>query len=140
MGTHLSMKGHCSFAVSNCSIFLYGPPLTVLFVSSLPLDGSIEISCGYITANQPSLIAVSPFLVGGSPLFDGKMTSFLGFFRYPLVMKHGLLEDTLLINDFPIETPISGGFPSLPRLITRGKLWKIIIFAGDKSTINGHFQ
>ena len=41
------------------------------------------------------------------------------------------MEDTLFIENLPIETTISSGFPSLPRLITRGyplgdlrQLWK----------------
>ena len=34
------------------------------------------------------------------------------------VIKHGWLENTLFIADCPIETPVSGGFPSLPGFMT----------------------
>ena len=37
---------------------------------------------------------------------------------YPPVIKHGVLEDTQKIGDFPIETAISNGFASWPRLMT----------------------
>ena len=32
--------------------------------------------------------------------------------------KHGLLEDTPFVGEFPIETTIPSGFPSKPRLMT----------------------
>ena len=38
--------------------------------------------------------------------------------RYPPVIKHGVLEKGPFISDVPIETQISSGFPSLPRLMT----------------------
>jgi len=36
---------------------------------------------------------------------------FEDIWRYPPVIKHGLLENTLFVGDFPIEPPIFSGFP-----------------------------
>ena len=41
-------------------------------------------------------------------------------YDYPLVIKNGSGKYIMICGDVPIETPISSGFPSLPRLIAGG--------------------
>ena len=101
--------------------FMFPTLLDLRQVFILPLTPGAR--CNWLT--QLGRLGIEPFRNCSSKRRNISSKQ-LGFELPSGVIKHGLLEDTLFVGDFPIETCISSGFPIATvdyQRVTKSKMW-----------------